>query len=60
LDKLQRHLQEGHTINKEQNNLLAIPLKNLDVKVTIQEATDTISDIKKRHGKIIVRFFNDF
>jgi hypothetical protein len=45
LDNLYIHLQEGCPINKERDNLFAIPLKKL--KINIQEATDSFKNCKR-------------
>jgi hypothetical protein len=47
VDNLFRHLQEGCLINKERDNLFAIPLKKLEVKIRIQEVTDSFKTYKR-------------
>jgi hypothetical protein len=47
LDNLYRHLQEGCLINKERGNLFAIPLKKLEVKIRIEEVTDSFKTYKR-------------
>jgi hypothetical protein len=45
LDNFYRHLQEGCPVNKERDNLFAIPLKKLKVKIKIQEVTDSLKKL---------------
>jgi hypothetical protein len=47
MDNLYGHFQEGFPINKERDNLFAIPLKKLKVKIKIQEATDSFKNYKR-------------
>jgi hypothetical protein len=44
LDNVYGHFQEGCPIIKERGNLFAIPLKKLEVKIIIQEATDSFKN----------------
>jgi hypothetical protein len=57
LDNLYRHLQEGCPINKERGNLFAIPLKKLEVKIKIQEATDSFKNCKRFISNKVLSLF---
>jgi hypothetical protein len=47
IDNLYRHFQGGFPINKDRDNLFAIPLKKQKVKINIQKATGSLKNCKR-------------